>query len=69
MVGGNETLVATVTPGNADDKTVTWTSSAEAVATVSNGVVTAVSAGSADITVTTTDGNFTAKCTYTVTAE
>ena len=67
-VGEDITLVATVLPSNADDKTVTWSSSNTAVATVSStGKVTAVAAGEAVITVTTTDGNKTATCTVTVT--
>ena len=64
--GGSETLVATITPDNAANKTVTWTSSNPSVATVNNGEVTAVSAGEATITVTTADGGFTAECTVTV---
>ena len=69
-VGDNATLVATVLPENADDKTVTWSSSNTAVATVdANGKVTAVAAGEAVITVTTTDGAKTATCTVTVTAD
>ena len=67
-VGGNETLTATVEPTDATNKGVTWSSSAESVATVdANGKVTAVSAGTATITVTTADGNKTATCTVTVT--
>ena len=65
-VGDTETLTATVAPDNATDKTVTWTSSNPSVATVENGVVTAVSAGTATITVTTDDGTKTATCTVTV---
>ena len=65
-VGDTETLTATVAPANALNKAVTWTSSNTSVATVSNGVVTAVAAGSATITVTTTDGSFTATCAVTV---
>ncbi len=65
-VGGTETLTANIEPENATDKTVTWKSSAESVATVDNGVVTAVAAGTATITVTTNDGNKTATCTVTV---
>lgn len=61
------TLVATVSPSNADTKTVTWSSDTEAVATVEDGVVTAVADGTATITVTTTDGAFTAECEVTVT--
>jgi len=65
--GGTETLIAAVTPGNASNKDVTWTSSAAAVATVnSGGLVTAVSAGTATITVTTADGGKTAACSVTV---
>lgn len=67
-VGKTETLVATVAPSNASDKSVTWSSSDTTVATVSNGTVTGVKAGSATITVTTTDGNKTATCDVTVTA-
>lgn len=66
-VGAGETLIATVLPENASDKSVTWESGAEAVATVEDGVVTGVSAGEAAITVTTTDGEKTATCTVTVT--
>lgn len=65
-VGDTETLTATVAPANALDKSVTWTSSNTDVATVDNGVVTAIAAGSATITVTTTDGGCTATCTVTV---
>ncbi len=64
---GTSTLVATVSPSNADDITVTWASDTEAVATVEDGVVTAVADGTATITVTTTDGEFTAECEVTVT--
>ena len=68
-VGGETlTLTATVAPDDATDKTVTWTSSDPTVATVADGVVTAVAAGTANITVTTTDGNYTATCVVTVTA-
>ena len=67
--GGSETLTATVAPDNAADKSVTWSSSAPEVATVDeNGKVTAVKAGTATITVTTTDGGKTATCTVTVQA-
>ena len=61
------TLTATVTPDNATNKDVTWTSSNPSAATVNqNGVVTAVAPGTAVITVTTVDGGFTATCTVTV---
>lgn len=62
-----ETLVATVLPNDASNKAVTWSSSNQSVATVSsNGVVTAVGAGNATITVTTVDGGFTAQCSATI---
>ena len=61
-------LTATVLPAEADDKTVTWSSSAPSVAAVDeNGMVTATAAGTATVTVTTNDGGFTASCEVTVT--
>ncbi len=63
--GGTDTLTATVTPSNATDKTVTWTSSNTGVATVSNGTVTAVAEGTATITAKTSNGK-TATATVTV---
>ena len=68
-VGETQTLTATITPDNASDKSVTWSSSDATVATVDqDGKVTAVKAGNATITVTTTDGGKTATCTVTVQA-
>ena len=68
--GGSETLTATVAPSNATNKAVSWKSSDAGTATVdSNGKVTAVKAGSATITVTTSDGGKTATCSVTVTAK
>lgn len=66
-VGDDATLVATVTPSNADDPSVTWDTDDGDVATVDNtGKVLAIGAGTATITVKTTDGNFTATCEVTV---
>lgn len=65
-VGGSLTLTATVAPDDAANKNVSWKSDKEEVATVANGTVTAVAAGSAVITVTTEDGGKTASCTVTV---
>ena len=68
------TLTATVNPSDADDKTVTWKSSDETVATVADGVVTFVAAGTATITATATNGtddtadDKTATCVVTITA-
>ena len=74
-VGGDAlTLTATVAPNDATDKTVTWTTSDANVATVADGVVTAVAAGTATITATATNGtpddtsdDKTATCAVTVT--
>jgi len=59
-VDTSELLTATLTPSNATDVSVTWSSSNSAIATVdSNGLVTAVAEGTTTITVRTTDGGFT----------
>lgn len=66
-VNGTLQLTATVKPANATNKSVTWSSSDNSVATVSNtGMVRAVKEGTCEITVTTVDGGFTAKCSLTV---
>lgn len=64
--GATVTLSATVTPEDATDKTITWSSSDEKVATVDGGKVTGVAEGSATITATTKSGDKTATCTVTV---
>lgn len=66
--GDTVTLTATVSPSDASNKAVTWASSAPTVASVVNGVVTALAPGSAKITVKTQDGNFTAEYSLTVKA-
>ena len=66
-VGSTTTLIPTVYPLNATNKNVTWKSSNTKIATVnSEGIVTAIKAGKATITITTSDGKKTAKCTVTV---
>lgn len=62
--GDTETLTATVKPDNATDKTVTWSSSDEKIATVKDGKVTAVKIGEA--TIKATVGDKTAECKVTV---
>ena len=65
-----ETLVPNVLPSNATNTNVTWESDDETVATVStSGVVTGVAVGTANITVTTDEGGFTATCEVTVVSE
>jgi hypothetical protein len=66
IIGDSETLTAAVTPPDATNQNVTWSSSNDRVASVSKGVVAGVSAGKAAITVTTDDGNWTAACEVTV---
>lgn len=67
-VGETETIIASVNPTEAQNKAVTWKSSNESVVTVdNNGVITGVNVGTAVITITTDDGNFTADCSVTVT--
>ena len=67
LVGGNETLTATVLPEGATNQNVTWKSDKPEIATVdANGKVMAVKVGEATITVTTEDGGKTATCKVTV---
>ena len=67
--GKTQTLTVTITPSNASNKNVTWKSSNTGVATVSNGVVTGVTPGTATITATAADGSGqSATCSITVKA-
>lgn len=67
VVSKNETLIATITPANATNKAVVWSSSDPSVAEVYNsGLVIACSEGTAIITVTTVDGNKKDSCKVTV---
>lgn len=75
-VGGTEQLTAVLTPTNASDPRLTWTTSSPSVATVTpavrgvgQAVVTAVAAGEATITATTADGRHSAACRVTVTVD
>lgn len=69
-VGENFNLVATIMPENATNKDVIWTSSNEAIATISGtGIIKSLKAGTTTITVKTQDGGFTDTCTITVNAK
>lgn len=65
--GATGTLVLTISPADATNKNVVWTSSNEEVATVENGTIKALSAGTTTITATTQDGGYKATCEVTVT--
>jgi len=66
-VGATETLTATVSPADASNQQVSWTSDNVSVATVNNsGVITAVGAGSTSIKVKSADGSYSDSCTVTV---
>ena len=67
--GTTQTLVATVSPSNAENQKVIWSSSNSSVASVTDGVVTAIKVGTATITVKTDDGAKTATCNITVVAK
>ncbi len=67
QIGATEQLIATITPADASNKSVTWVSSNPNIATVDNtGLVTALANGTTTITVKTVDGGYTANCTVTV---
>lgn len=66
--GETATLTATVAPDNASNKDIAWASADEGIATVKDGIVTAVAAGETTVTVTTVDGGKTASCQVAVTA-
>ena len=67
LVTEKDTLIANIHPIDATNKSITWSSNDESVATVSqNGIVTASKAGIATIVAKTDDGGFTASCLYTI---
>ena len=65
-IGGTHTLGYTITPSDATNKNVTWSTSEPTVASVNNGIVTANANGTTIITIKTTDGGYTDTCTVTV---
>lgn len=65
--GSSTTLTPSISPSNATNKQVTWKSDRTDIVSVSNGRVTGISGGTAVITVTTVDGNFSDTCTVNVT--
>lgn len=67
--GDSQNLTATISPSDADNTKVLWISSNSSVATVAEGVVTAVKAGKATITAKSDDGGKTATCEVTVVAK
>lgn len=69
FINNELTLIATIAPEDATNKTLIWTTSNASVATVKNGVVKGISVGEADITVKTEDGNHSATCKVSVTEE
>ena len=67
-VGNTQTLTVTVLPKEATNKTVTWKADPTTVATINNGVVTAIAPGTVTITATANDGS-NISCTQTITVE
>ena len=64
--GETAILTASITPSYATNQNISWSSSNSSIARVDNGIVTAIEPGTADITVTTEDGELTARCIVTV---
>ena len=67
IIGDMEQLIATVTPADASNQSVTWSTDNSTVATIVDGLVTAIAQGTAIITATTEEGGKIASCTVTVT--
>lgn len=68
-IGEKATLTATIAPSDATNKSITWSSANQNIATVNNGVVSGVAAGETTITAKTNDGGFTATITVKVVTE
>jgi alpha-amylase len=66
IVGERITVAATITPGYATDKTVTWASSDSSVATVTDGIIVGMADGTAIITATTSNGTIDGSGTYII---
>ncbi|OAB30164.1 hypothetical protein PMSD_20440 [Paenibacillus macquariensis subsp. defensor] len=67
-VGGSSELKATITPSNATNKAVIWSSSDESIASVADGIVVGVKPGKAKVTATAMDGNYKAEASVQVMA-
>ncbi len=65
-IGKTDKLFATISPSNTTDKSIVWSSTNEDIATVENGVVTAVNVGTAVISATSADGSKKAECVVNV---
>lgn len=65
--GNTYTLIPTITPDDATNKTIIWTSEDESIAKVEDGKITAIKEGSTIITATTKDGDYSASCKVNVT--
>ncbi len=67
VVGETSQLIATISPANATNKLLTWSSSPSSIATVSSdGLVTGISIGNATVTALSADGGFSASCAIKV---
>lgn len=66
FIGGTDKLIATITPSNATNQTVTWSSDSSAAIVSASGLVTGESVGTANITATTADGGYTAQCSVSI---
>ncbi|MDD3069407.1 MAG: Ig-like domain-containing protein, partial [Bacilli bacterium] len=68
-VGDTPRLIPVIQPLNATNKNITWSSTNTSVATIDDGLISALAAGTTNISVTTIDGGFVASCSLTVIEE